>query len=136
MKPLMTTTAIATGGRAGRSRLVEGGMALAMSLPKELDGKADGMNPEQLFALGYASCYGQAMIALAPKHGLDGSKAEVSCAVTLNKDDTSFMLSVELTGTLPGADKDKLRALMEAAHQICPYSRATRDNIDVSLNVA
>ena len=74
-----------------------GGMALAMSLPKELGGAGDGMNPEQLFALGYSSCFGQAILAVAKKHDVDAKNARVTCAVTLNKDETSFALSVDLT---------------------------------------
>ena len=129
-------TATTKGGRDGRAILEEGKLALAMALPKELGGWGEGHNPEQLFALGWSSCFGQAVLLLAKKHGLDGQAAKVSCTVELDKDATSFALKAELTLTIPGADKSKLQALIEDAHQICPYSKATRNNIAVTLNVA
>ena len=130
-----TTKATTKGGRNGRAVLENGGLALAMALPKEIGGAGDGHNPEQLFALGYSSCYGQAILALAKKHDVDGNDARVTCAVTLDKDDISFALKVELTVSIPGADKEKVKALVEDAHKICPYSRATRGNVPVTLTV-
>jgi lipoyl-dependent peroxiredoxin len=130
-----TTKATTKGGRNGRAVLENGGLALAMALPKELGGAGDGHNPEQLFALGYSSCYGQAILALSKKHGIDGADARVTCAVELEKDDISFALKVELTVSIPGADKEKVKALVEDAHKICPYSRATRGNVPVTLTV-
>ena len=125
LTPLYTTHATTKGGRDGRTSLEGGHMVLAMSLPKEIVGAGapDGMNPEQLFAMGYSACYGQAILALSKKHGVDGSKAQVTCAVTLNKDETSFALTVELKVSIPGEDKAKVQALVEDAHSICPYSR-------------
>jgi len=130
-----TTTATTQGGRNGRAVLANGGLALAMALPKEMGGSGEGHNPEQLFALGYSSCFGQAILALAKKHELDGAAAKVTCAVTIDKDEVSFGLKVELTVSLPGADKQKVQALVEDAHKICPYSRATRGNVPVTLTV-
>ncbi|MGE3066364.1 MAG: organic hydroperoxide resistance protein [Hyphomicrobiaceae bacterium] len=130
------TSATTKGGRNGRAMLDDGGLALAMALPKELGGAGDGHNPEQLFALGYSACYGQAILALAKKHGVDGQAAKVTCKVTLDKSDSGFALSAELTVSIPGADKAKVQALVEDAHQICPYSKATRGNIPVKLTVA
>jgi len=130
------TSATTKGGRDGRAILDGGCLALAMALPKELGGSGEGHNPEQLFALGYSSCFGQAILLLAKKHGLDGSAAKVTCAVALDKDETSFALKVELKVSIPGADKSKVEALIKDAHQICPYSKATRDNIPVTLTVA
>jgi osmotically inducible protein OsmC len=128
-------TATTKGGRDGRAILDDGRLALAMALPKELGGSGEGHNPEQLFALGYSSCFGQAILVLAKKHGLDGQAARVTAEVTLNTDD-GFSLAVELKVSLPGADKAALEALVEEAHQICPYSKATRGNIPVTLTVA
>ncbi len=88
-----------------------------------------------MFALGWSSCFGQAILALAKKHGLDGQAAKVTCGVTLDKDATSFALQADIKLSLPGADKDKLEALIEDAHEICPYSKATRGNIPVTLSV-
>ena len=114
-----TTSATTKGGRNGRAMLDDGGLALAMALPKEIGGAGDGHNPEQLFALGWSSCFGQAILALAKKHGLDGQAAKVTCDVTLNKDG-GFSLAAELKVALPGADKAKLQALVEDAHTDLP----------------
>jgi Ohr subfamily peroxiredoxin len=127
------TKATTSGGRNGRAVLESGGLALAMALPKDLGGAGDGHNPEQLFALGWSSCFGQAILVLAKKHGLDGQAAKVTCEVTLNVNDGAFSLSAELKVALPGADKAKLQALIEDAHTICPYSKATKGNVPVKL---
>jgi osmotically inducible protein OsmC len=129
------TSATTKGGRNGRAVLDNNGLALAMALPKEMGGAGDGHNPEQLFALGWSSCFGQAIVALGKKHGLDGNDARVTCAVTIDKDETSFALKAELKVSLPGADKAKVQALAEDAHTICPYSKATRGNVPVTLTV-
>ena len=121
---MYSTSATTKGGRNGRAILDAGGMALAMSLPKEMGGAGDGMNPEQLFALGYSSCFGQAILAMGKKHGVDTADAQITAAVTLNKDDTSFALSVELKVRMPGVDETKARQILDDAHQICPYSKA------------
>ncbi|MBN9149184.1 MULTISPECIES: organic hydroperoxide resistance protein [unclassified Nitrobacter] len=127
------TKATTSGGRNGRAVIDGGGLALAMALPKDLGGAGDGHNPEQLFALGWSACFGQAILVLAKKHGLDGQAAKVTCEVTLNVDDGAFSLAAELKVALPGADKAKLQALIEDAHTICPYSKATRGNVPVKL---
>jgi lipoyl-dependent peroxiredoxin len=137
LTPIMTTHATTSGGRNGRTSLEDGKMVLGMALPKELAGAGaiDGMNPEQLFAMGWSSCYGQAIIALSKKHGVDPTRASVTCLVTLNKDETSFALTAELKISIPGEDLTKVKALAEDAHQICPYSKATRGNVPVTLTV-
>jgi osmotically inducible protein OsmC len=129
------TSATTKGGRNGRAILDNDALALAMALPKEMGGSGEGHNPEQLFALGYSSCYGSAILALSKKHGVDGAAAKVTCTVTLDKDATSFGLKVDLKVSIPGADKAKVEALVEDAHTICPYSKATRGNIPVTLTV-
>ena len=127
------TKATTSGGRNGRAVLDGGALALAMALPKDLGGAGDGHNPEQLFALGWSSCFGQAILVLAKKHGLDGQAAKVTCEVTLNINDGAFSLAAELKVALAGADKTKLQALIEDAHTICPYSKATKGNVPVKL---
>jgi osmotically inducible protein OsmC len=127
------TKATTSGGRNGRAVLDGGVLALAMALPKDLGGAGDGHNPEQLFALGWSSCFGQAILVLAKKHGLDGQAAKVTCEVTLNINDGAFSLAAELKVALAGADKAKLQALIEDAHTICPYSKATKGNVPVKL---
>jgi lipoyl-dependent peroxiredoxin len=128
------TSATTKGGRNGRAMLDDGALALAMALPKELGGAGDGHNPEQLFALGYSACFGQAILVVAKKHGIDGQAAKVTTDVTL-KTDGGFSLAVELKVSIPGADKAKAQAVMEEAHTICPYSKATKGNIPVKLTV-
>jgi lipoyl-dependent peroxiredoxin len=128
------TSASTKGGRNGRAMLDNGGLALAMALPKDLGGAGDGHNPEQLFALGYSACFGQAILVIAKKHDVDGQAAKVTADVTLNTD-AGFSLAVELKVSIPGADKTKVQALVEEAHTICPYSRATKGNIPVKLTV-
>ena len=91
-----TTTATTKGGRDGRAVLDDAKLALAMALPKDLGGSGEGHNPEQLFALGWSSCFGQAVLLLAKKHGLDGQSAKVTCTVTLDKDATSFALKADI----------------------------------------
>jgi Ohr subfamily peroxiredoxin len=128
------TSASTKGGRNGRAMLDNGGLALAMALPKDLGGAGDGHNPEQLFALGYSACFGQAILVIAKKHDVDGQAAKVTADVTLNTDG-GFSLVVELKVSIPGADKAKVQALVEEAHTICPYSKATKGNIPVKLTV-
>jgi lipoyl-dependent peroxiredoxin len=130
-----TIAATTKGGRNGRAVLENDGLALAMALQKEFGGNGEGHNPEQLFALGWSACFGQAILALARKHGLDGQDARVTCALAMDKDEISFGFKAELKILLPGADKAKVQALVEDAHKICPYSRATRGNIPVTLTV-
>jgi Ohr subfamily peroxiredoxin len=130
-----TTAATTKGGRNGRAILDNGGLGLAMGFPREMGGSGEGHNPEQLFALGWSSCFGQAILALSKKHGIDGQDARVTCAITIDKDDVSFALKAEIKVSIPGADKAKVQALVDDAHKICPYSRATRGNVPVTLTV-
>ncbi len=130
------TTATTRGGRDGRAILDGGTLALAMALPKDMGGAGDGHNPEQLFALGYSACFGSAILAIARQHGVDGQKARVTAEVTIDKDETSFGLSVAITVSIPGEDRAKVEEIAHAAHQICPYSKATRGNIPVTVTVA
>ena len=111
-----TTTATTKGGRDGRAVLDEGKLALAMALPKEMGGSGEGHNPEQLFALGWSSCFGQAILLLAKKHGLDGQAAKVTVSIGIDKDATSFGLKADIKLAIPGAEKDKLEALLKDAH--------------------
>jgi len=130
-----TISATTKGGRNGRAILENGGLALAMGLQKEFGGAGEGHNPEQLFALGWSACFGQAILALSKKHGIDGQDARVTCTIGMEKDEISFSFKAELKVTIPGADKAKVQALVEDAHKICPYSRATRGNVPVTLTV-
>lgn len=128
--------ATSEGGRdGGRASLREGGLYVAMALPKELGGRGNGSNPEQLFALGYATCFNSAILLAAQRQQVDASRATVTAEVGIGKDETSFALEVELKVHIPGVDADKARELVDAAHELCPYSKATRNNIPVRLTV-
>lgn len=129
------TKATTTGGREGRAILEEGGFGLAMALPRAIGGSGEGMNPEQLFALGYSSCFGSAIVAISRKHGVDGSKASVTAEVTLDKDEISFALGVMLSVKMPGLERALAEQILHEAHEICPYSRATRGNVPVTLQL-
>lgn len=128
------TSATATGGRNGRTQLADGSLELPLGFPKELGGSGEGNNPEQLFALGYSACFGQALLVLGKKHGVDAKSASVTADVTLTTDG-GFDLAVDLKVSIPGADRDKVQALVEEAHTVCPYSKATQGNIPVTLTV-
>lgn len=128
------TSATATGGRNGRTHLDEGGLWIATSIPKDMGGDGQGSNPEQLFALGYASCFGSALLFVAGQKKIDASKSKVRCTVGIGRGGAGgFALAVTLTVSLPGLEPGVAQDLVETAHQVCPYSNATRGNIPVTL---
>lgn len=132
------TTATATGGRDGRARTDDGKLEFQLSTPKELGGAGgDGTNPEQLFASGYAACFLSALKFAANQLKLQ-LPVETSVAATVGigpRTEGGFGLDVELAIALPGLDEADAQRLAEAAHQACPYSNATRGNVDVRLAV-
>jgi lipoyl-dependent peroxiredoxin len=136
---LYTTSARATGGRDGKSGTTDGNFSVTMSTPKELGGAGgEGVNPEQLFATGYAACFLGAMKAVAGKGGGVKVPADTSVTSTVGigpRSEGGFGLTIALEVSLPGVDKAEAEALVEKAHQVCPYSNATRNNIDVKLTV-
>jgi lipoyl-dependent peroxiredoxin len=138
MTPLYTAIATVSGGRDGKVRADEPALDLSLSTPKSLGGPGGaGTNPEQLFAAGYAACFESALrlVARLQKRPLDD--ASITAHVTLGKDDAgAYRLAVELHGRLPGKGAEEAQALLEAAHRVCPYSHATRGNVDVKLVVA
>jgi Ohr subfamily peroxiredoxin len=134
MEPLYTTTGISTGdGRNGTAALADGTLEFALSTP---GGSGAGANPEQLFALGYAACFHSALKVVGGQlhKTMDGST--VSAEVTLGRDDGGYGLAVKLTASAPALSAAEAREVIEAAHEICPYSKATRGNIPVTLDVA
>ena len=137
MKTLYTAEALTTGeGRDGHGRTSDGKVDVALSIPKEMGGTGTGTNPEQLFAVGYAACFHSALRLVARQDGADVSDSTVGSRVSLGSNDAGgFVLAVELEITLPNVDHDTAQALAEKAHQVCPYSNATRGNIDVLLTV-
>ena len=134
---LYTGTATATGGRNGHVDSSDGLLSFDLSIPKSMGGPGkDGTtNPEQLFAAGYAACFGSAVDAVGRMKKLDTTGAAVTCAVSIDKTDGGFQLSAELTVKLPALDKAQAQEVLEAAHAMCPYSKATRGNIDVALTL-
>jgi lipoyl-dependent peroxiredoxin len=136
MQPLYHTSATSEGGRDGRANLAEGGLGLAMALPKSMGGSGKGANPEQLFALGYSACFNQAILVVGGQHKVDARRAEVTVDVGLGKTDAGgFGLSIAIKVRLPGVDAAKAKEIVDGAHQICPYSNATRGNIPVALEI-
>lgn len=136
---LYKTSAKATGGRDGHAATLDGTLDVKLTTPKELGGAGgEGNNPEQLFAAGYAACFIGAMKFVASQ---GGPKVPSDVAVTATvgigpRSEGGFGVDVELAVSLPGLAKDEAEALVEKAHQICPYSNATRGNIDVRSTIA
>lgn len=137
LKVLYETAATATGGRTGQTATADGKLALALSRPRALGGDdGPGVNPEQLFALGYAACFHSAVQSAARQRQLDVSGSQITARVGLGRAAPGEVtLVVTLQGTFPTLEEPVARALMEAGHQICPYSKATQGNIPVTLEV-
>jgi Ohr subfamily peroxiredoxin len=137
MDALYTAVAHATGdGRNGHTRTDDGTLDFELRIPKELGGPGGATNPEQLFAAGYAACFHSALRFIAQREKLDVGDTEVSATVGLGLlPSGGFGLEVELDVHVPGLDDDAARDLVERAHEVCPYSNATRGNIDVTLSV-
>lgn len=136
-KVLYTAHATSTGGRTGSSKTDDGRLTLTLSTPKELGGDGGaGTNPEQLFAAGYSACFIGAMKAVAAKQKIAlPADVSISADVGIGPIPAGFGIQVAMRITVPGMDKAAAEALVAAAHQVCPYSNATRGNIDVSLTV-
>jgi len=130
-------TAVATAnGREGKAVSSDGQLDLALAFPPALGGDGKGTNPEQLFAAGYAACFASALGLVGRQAKVDTGEISVTAEVSLDKDDTGFALSVVLRAELPEAlDNETGRSLVEQAHAVCPYSKATRGNIPVELVV-
>ena len=134
-QPLYTAVASAHGGRTGHVQSDDGLIDMTLAMPTSVGGPGGkGTNPEQLFAAGYAACFGSALQLVARMQKAPLQDATITARVTLGKtEDGGYGLSVELHGALKGVDKAAAQALMEAAHQVCPYSRATKGNIPVKV---
>ncbi|MGH6646530.1 organic hydroperoxide resistance protein [Aquabacterium sp.] len=135
-KVLYTAHATATGGRDGRAVSSDSLLDVSLALPKEMGGTGKGTNPEQLFAAGYSACFLGAMgfVAGQKKTPLPAG-TNVQGDVSIGPIPTGFGIAVTLNITLPGMPADEAKALVDAAHIVCPYSNATRNNISVTLNV-
>jgi osmotically inducible protein OsmC len=135
-KGIYTAEAHVIGGRAeGHGRTSDGALEVDLRVPKQMGGAGGGTNPEQLFAVGYAACFESALGVVARRQKQEAGDVEIDSKVTLvPTEDRAFKLAVELAVSLPSvADADQAVELVRAAHQVCPYSNATRGNIDVVL---
>ncbi len=133
MEKLYTAAVTATGGRDGHIKSSDGILDLELRKPKELAGQGGATNPEQLFAAAWGACYLGALGSIAEHDGVDVSEANVNVQVSFNKDGNSFVLSAELDVHIPGLPHDETQALADKAHRACPYSKATRGNIEVRV---
>jgi len=137
METLYTTESLATGaGRSGNVRSADGSLDFALAVPEEMGGSGNGANPEQLFALGYAACFHSALQAVARAQKKDLGDSSVGARVSIGKEGEGFALAVELEVVIPAQPHDEAQALADAAHQVCPYSNATRGNIPVTVTVS
>src|SRR5882757_1685360 len=136
MSTLYTTEVISTGdGRNGEVRSSDGALDEILAVPKELGGPGgDRTNPEQLFAAGYAACFHNGLRLIAAQQKVQTPGSSVTSTVSLlSRDDGGFTLAVKLSVHLPGLDQATADQLVQTTHQVCPYSNATRGNIDVAL---
>lgn len=135
-KPIYTAEATVTGGRAdGHGRTSDGELEVELRLPKELGGDADGTNPEQLFAVGYAACFESALGVIGRRERAEVGDVSIDSRVSLlPTEERGFNLAVELDVSLPQVeDPEQATRIVAAAHKVCPYSVATRGNIDLVL---
>ena len=135
-KVLYTAAAHVTGGRvAGHGRTSDGALEVDLRTPTEMGGDGGGTNPEQLFAVGYAACFEGALAAVARREKLEVGDVEIDSEVMLvTGEERSFTIAVELAVTLPSVEGESAVELVRAAHKVCPYSNATRGNVEVALS--
>ncbi|KKD06953.1 organic hydroperoxide resistance protein [Streptomyces sp. WM6386] len=130
---LYTAVATAENGRDGRVATEDGRLDVVVNPPKEMGGSGEGTNPEQLFAAGYSACFQGALGVVARLEKADISGSTVTAKVGIGRNDDGFGIIVEISARIPNVDAETARDLLEKAHQVCPYSKATRGNISVTL---
>ena len=137
MEPIYTASAVATGaGRNGHVQSTDGHLDTDVRIPKEMGGPGGATNPEQLFAAGYAACFHSALQLVAGQAKADITDSEVVADVSIGPNDAGgFGLAVQLEISLPAVERAQAEELVEQAHQVCPYSNATRGNVEVTLTV-
>ena len=137
MNVLYTAEALSTGaGRDGKVATSDNSFQLDLAIPKEMGGTGAGTNPEQLFAAGYAACFHSALQLVAGQAKADITDSEVVADVSIGPNDAGgFGLAVQLEISLPAVERAQAEELVEQAHQVCPYSNATRGNVEVTLTV-
>jgi Ohr subfamily peroxiredoxin len=138
MDAIYSTEALSTGaGRNGHVATADGRIDLDLATPKEMGGSGEGANPEQLFAAGYAACFHSALQGVARAQKVDVSGSSVGARVSIGSiGDGAYGLAVLLEVTIPDVPAEQAQALSDAAHQVCPYSNATRGNIEVTVTVS
>jgi Ohr subfamily peroxiredoxin len=132
---LYTAHATAFGGREGRVASDDGLLDVNVVPPKGLGGKGGATNPEQLFAAGYSACFGSALAHVARAQKITTGPVQITAHVSIGPVGAGFGLSVELEASIPEMAREQAEALVAAAHQVCPYSNATRGNVPVSIRV-
>lgn len=136
-KVLYTAHTHTTGGRDGHAKSDDGRLDIKLSPPASMDGKGDGTNPEQLFAAGYSACFMGALKHVAQQKQIKvPDEASIDTDVQLGPIQNGFGIAVKMVVSLPGLDRTTAQNLVDAAHVVCPYSNATRNNIDVNLSLA
>lgn len=133
MDKLYTASVTAQGGRDGHIKSSDGILDFEVKKPKEMGGQGGATNPEQLFAAAWGPCYLGALGSIAEKQGIDVSEATVNVQVSFNKDGNVYLLSAELDVHIPGLAHDETQRLADLAHKTCPYSKATKGNIEVRV---
>lgn len=133
---IYTAHAHAVGGRNGTAKSDDGHLDVKLAFPKSMGGDGNGTNPEQLFAAGYSACFLGALGLVARNQGIKLGQHSLDAEVDLIKDETSFHVGVRLKLNAPELDRETAEKLLHAAHEVCPYSKATRGNVQVDLEVA
>ena len=136
-KVVYKANATSTGGRDGSTKSSDGLLDVKLAVPKEMGGGGGGVNPEQLFAAGYSACFLGAMKFVAGNEKLAvPADTSINATVGIGQIPAGFGIEVQMVVSLPGMDRAVAQALLDKAHQVCPYSNATRGNIDVTITLA
>ena len=134
MKALYTTTALSTGGRSGRVAVENSTLDFEMAPPAEMGGAKPGVNPEQLFAAGYAACFGSALQHVIRVRKLNIPAPDVRITVGIDKNEDGHFLMADIVGIIKDVNQATADDLVKEAHTVCPYSKATRGNIEVTVS--
>jgi len=132
-KIVYTAEATSTGGRSGRAISSDGVLDVSLTAPKEMGGPGTGTNPEQLFAAGYSACFNGALAMVAKKAGIDAAGAQVTASIGFGPEGNSFAITADLEVRIPDVELARVQELAEAAHQVCPYSKAISGNVPVKV---